>query len=150
MAVDEDELQAFLNRAVGDLGASMSAMLVLIGDELGLYAALADRALDPARNWPSAPAPSSATCASGWPNRAAGGYVEYDNATGTYFLNEVQALCLADPDGPVDPPGGYSVVEDLFHVKSRAVQNFGPARAWSGAITIRACSVGRSASSGAG
>ena len=41
MAVDEDKLNAFLGRAVGDLGAAMSAILVLIGDELGLYAALA-------------------------------------------------------------------------------------------------------------
>ena len=41
MAVDEDKLNAFLGQAVGDLGAAMSAILVLIGDELGLYAALA-------------------------------------------------------------------------------------------------------------
>jgi hypothetical protein len=41
MAVDEGKLNAFLGQAVGDLGAAMSAILVLIGDELGLYAALA-------------------------------------------------------------------------------------------------------------
>lgn len=123
MAVDEDKLQAFLNRAVGDLGASMSAMLVLIGDELGLYAALAEG------RWTSAElAERTGTherYVREWlANQAAGGYVDYDSATETYFLNEEQALCLADPDGPVDLPGGYSVVEDLFHVKSRAVQNF--------------------------
>ena len=52
------------------------------------------------------------------------GYVDYDAGTGTYHLDDVQALCLANPDGPVDLPGGYSVVEDLFHVKERAVENF--------------------------
>lgn len=123
MAVDEGKLQTFLNKAVGDLGASMSAMLVLIGDELGLYAALAEG------RWTSAELAERTGTAERYvrewlANQAAGGYVEYDSATGTYFLNEEQALCLADPDGPVDLPGGYSVVEDLFHVKSRAVQNF--------------------------
>jgi SAM-dependent methyltransferase len=123
MAVDEDKLQAFLNKAVGDLGAAMSAMLVLIGDELGLYAALAEG------RWTAAELAERTGTAERYvrewlANQAAGGYVEYDGAAGTYFLSEEQALCLADPDGPVDLPGGYSVVEDLFHVKSRAVQNF--------------------------
>ncbi|MHA3022245.1 class I SAM-dependent methyltransferase [Mycobacterium sp. BMJ-28] len=123
MVVDEDKLNAFLGRAIGDLGAAMSAMLVLIGDELGLYAALAEEHLTSAglaertgtderyvREWLG--------------NQAAGGYVEYDGASDTYHLSEEQALCLANPDGPVDLPGGYSVVEDLFHVKARAVENF--------------------------
>lgn len=123
MAVGEDALNEFLGKAIGDLGGAMSAVLVLIGDELGLYAALAAERLTSAeladrtgtneryvREWLA--------------NQAAGGYVEYDSASDRYHLNEVQALCLANPDGPVDVPGGYSVVEDLFHVKGRAVENF--------------------------
>jgi hypothetical protein len=42
MTVDEDRLNAFVGKAIGDLGAAMSAVLVLIGDELGLYSALAE------------------------------------------------------------------------------------------------------------
>jgi SAM-dependent methyltransferase len=57
-------------------------------------------------------------------NQAAGGYVEYDNRTAKYSLNEEQALCLADPHGPVDLPGAYSIVQDLFHIKQRALDNF--------------------------
>ena len=41
MSVDEQRLNAFLGKAVGDLGAAVSAVLVSIGDELGLYKALA-------------------------------------------------------------------------------------------------------------
>lgn len=41
MAIDQDRLHAFLGKAVGDLGAALSAVLVSIGDELGLYEALA-------------------------------------------------------------------------------------------------------------
>ena len=57
-------------------------------------------------------------------NQAAGGYVEYDSDSEKYYLSEEQALCLANPNGPMDLPGGYSVVEDLFHVKDRAIENF--------------------------
>jgi 2-polyprenyl-3-methyl-5-hydroxy-6-metoxy-1,4-benzoquinol methylase len=123
MTVDEDRLNAFVGKAVGDLGAAMSAVLVLIGNELGLNAALADgqstveelaKRTDTneryVREWLA--------------NQAAGGYVEYDSGRDEYYLSEEQALCLASPNGPMDLPGGYSIVEDLFRVKQRAVENF--------------------------
>lgn len=123
MAIDQDKLNAFLGKAVGDLGAAMSAVLMSIGDELGFYKALATERLTSAelaarththeryvREWLS--------------NQAAGGYVEYDPATSKFYLNTEQALCLADPAGPVDLPGAYLVVQDLYHVRERALQNF--------------------------
>lgn len=41
MAVDEEKLHAFLGKAVGDIGAGVSANMVLLGDQLGLYKAMA-------------------------------------------------------------------------------------------------------------
>ena len=41
MAVDMDKLNAFLGRFVGDLGAAVHAGMVVIGEKLGLYKALA-------------------------------------------------------------------------------------------------------------
>lgn len=123
MAVDEDKLNAFVGKAVGDLGAAVSAVLVLLGDELGLYSALAER------RWTCAELAertgTSERYLREWlANQAAGGYIEYDGDSDKYYLSEEQALCLANPNGPMDVPGGYSIVEDLFHVKERAVQNF--------------------------
>jgi len=123
MASNPEQLQAFLGKAIGDFGAAISAVLILIGDELGLYRELAKGRLTPAelaqrtgtneryvREWLG--------------NQAAGGYVDYDVKSGSYFLNEEQALCLTDPKGPVDLPGAYMLVQDLFHVRARAVENF--------------------------
>jgi SAM-dependent methyltransferase len=96
---------------------------MVLGDRLGLYRALA-------------PAPlSSAELASHtgtheryvreWlNNQAAGGYVDYDAASGKYALNPEQALCLADPHGPVDLPGAYFLVQALFHALDRTEENF--------------------------
>lgn len=123
MAVDEAKLNAFLGKAVGDLGAAFSAVLISLGDELGLYRELAKEPLTSMelakrtgtheryiREWLA--------------NQAAGGYVEYDRAHDKYFLNDEQRLCLADPHGPADLPGAYSMVQDLFHIKERARENF--------------------------
>src|ERR1700730_14679880 len=41
MALDETKLNAFVNKAVGDVGATMSSILVVIGDRLGLWKAMA-------------------------------------------------------------------------------------------------------------
>ena len=123
MAIDENSLNQFLGKAVGDLGAAMSSTLMLVGDKLGFYKALAQASLTPAelaqrtgtheryvREWLG--------------NQAAGGYVDYDPASGRFGLNEIQALCLADPDGPVDLPGAYEIVQDAFHVLDRTLENF--------------------------
>jgi 2-polyprenyl-3-methyl-5-hydroxy-6-metoxy-1,4-benzoquinol methylase len=123
MAINEERLNAFLGKAVGDLGAAISAVLTLLGDELGLYRELAKGPVSSTelarrtgtneryvREWLA--------------NQAAGGYTEYDRDADTYFLNEEQALCLANPDSPVDLPGAYAIVEDMFHVKDRARENF--------------------------
>src|SRR6185295_12182934 len=104
MAVDEAKLNEFLGKAVGDLGAAMSATLMLVGDRLGLYKELAKGSVTSAelakrtgtneryiREWLG--------------NQGAGGYVQYDPALDLWSLSEEQALCLADPNGPVDLPG---------------------------------------------
>jgi SAM-dependent methyltransferase len=121
--VSEERLNEFLGRAVGDLSASVSAVLMLIGDELGLYSALAAERLSPAQL--ADKTGTNERYVREWlANQAAGGYVEYDAGNGQYYLNEEQALCLADPEGPVDLPGAYQIVDDLFHVRERAAENF--------------------------
>jgi SAM-dependent methyltransferase len=123
MAPDADKLQAFLGKAVGDLGAAVSAALILIGDELGLYRALAKGKMT-ASELAQRTGTSERYVREWLGNQAAGGYVDYDPKTGCYYLNKEQALCLADANGPVDLPGAYMMVQDLFHVRPRAVENF--------------------------
>ncbi len=119
----EERLNTFLGKAVGDLGAAISAVLLSLGDELGLYRELAREPLTPAAL--ATRTGTSERYIREWlANQAAGGYVEYDASAGKYFLNEEQRLCLADPDGPVNLPGAYQIVQDLFHVKDRALENF--------------------------
>jgi SAM-dependent methyltransferase len=123
MAVNEARLQEFLGKAVGDLGAAASAVLVSIGDELGFYKELAKGRLTSTAL--AERTRTSERYVREWlGNQAAGGYVSFDEKTNEYFLDEEQALCLANPDGPVDIPGAYLIIRDLFHVRERALENF--------------------------
>ena len=40
--IDEQKLEAFIGHAATELGAALNAALVTLGDELGLYKAMAD------------------------------------------------------------------------------------------------------------
>ena len=123
MAVDEQRLNAFLGKAVGDLGAAVSAVLVSIGDELGFYRAFA-RGPFTAGELAAKTGTNERYVREWLANQAAGGYVEYDATSQKFSLSPEQALCLADPNGPVDVPGAYSIVRDLFHIRDRALDNF--------------------------
>ena len=123
MPINEAKLNEFLGKAVGDLGAAISSTLMIVGDRLGYYKELAKGPLTPAelakrtntneryvREWLN--------------NQAAGGYAEYDAASGKFSLNDEQKLCLADPNGPVDLPGAQFLVEAVFHALDRTIDNF--------------------------
>lgn len=123
MSIDEQKLNAFLGHAVGDLGAAMSATLMLVGDRLGLYKTLAGGAQTPADL--AASTGTHERYVREWlNNQAAGGYVQYDATNGEYSMSPEQALCLADPGGPVDLPGAYNIIEATFHALDRTIANF--------------------------
>lgn len=122
-SINEARLNEFLGKAVGDLGAAISASLILVGDRLGLYKALAQQASTPAEL--AERTGTSERYVREWlANQAAGDYAHYDAASGKYSLDPEQALCLADPAGPVDLAGAYNIVEATFHALGRTIENF--------------------------
>jgi len=106
--MDEQKFNDFLNRFVGDLGATVTAGGVVIGDQLGLYAALSE-----GPQTPDVLATNTGTATryvEEWlRGQAAGGYVEYEPSTGTYYLTDEQAFALTNPDGPVFLPGAFQL-----------------------------------------
>jgi SAM-dependent methyltransferase len=123
MAINEAKLNEFLGKAVGDLGAAMSATLMLVGDRLGLYKELAKRALS-SKELAQRTGTNERYVREWLGNQGAGGYVQFDADSATWSLTAEQALCLADPNGPVDMPGAYNIVEATFHALGRTIENF--------------------------
>jgi 2-polyprenyl-3-methyl-5-hydroxy-6-metoxy-1,4-benzoquinol methylase len=121
--IDEQKLEQFMGQFVQDMGAAATAPLVVLGDKLGLYKAMADGdPLTPAelaertdcrerylREW---------LC-----QQAASGYVEYDPEGGTFRLPPEQALALAHDDSPAFIPGAFqliaAIVKDEPHITER-------------------------------
>ncbi|HEV3053900.1 MAG TPA: methyltransferase domain-containing protein [Solirubrobacteraceae bacterium] len=103
--VDGDKLMQFVFRAVDEVGATLNAALVVMGDKLGLYRALAGAG-------PLSPAELAERTGTAeryvreWLNaQAAGGFVEYDPDGGRYSLAPEQAVALTDTSSPAYLPG---------------------------------------------
>jgi SAM-dependent methyltransferase len=108
-AIDTDKLMAFVFRAVDEVGATLNSALVVMGDKLGLYRALAGAG-------PLSPGELAERSGAAeryvreWLNaQAAGGYVEYDPASGRYTLPPEHAVALTDEDSPAYLPGFFQI-----------------------------------------
>jgi 2-polyprenyl-3-methyl-5-hydroxy-6-metoxy-1,4-benzoquinol methylase len=124
MSIDQKKLNDFLGKVVGDVGAAMSAALVVIGDKLGLYKAMA--AAGPVT--PSDLARRTGTTeryVREWLNaQAAGGYVSYDPASGHFTLPPEQAFALSDDASPASVPGLFHVAAAMWHGEEKMTENF--------------------------
>jgi ubiquinone/menaquinone biosynthesis C-methylase UbiE len=106
--IDMDALMAFVGAFVGDLGATVGAGNVLLGERLGLYRALAQGPAD-ARTLAAATGTDPRYVEEWLRGQAAGGYVEHDAATGTFSMTPEKAFALTDPAGPVFLPGAFEL-----------------------------------------
>jgi len=109
VAIDGQKLEQFVFRAVDEVGATLNAALVVMGDRLGLY-----RALEGAGSLTPVELARRAGVAERyvreWLNaQAAGGYVEYDAATGSYSLPPEHAVALTDEASPAYLPGFFQL-----------------------------------------
>src|SRR5437762_9933963 len=107
--LDGAKLEQFVFRAVEEVGATLNTALVVMGDKLGLYRALADDgALTPAELAERAGA-TERYVRERLNAQAAGGYVEYDPESGRYTLPPEQALALTDSESPAYLPGFFQI-----------------------------------------
>jgi 2-polyprenyl-3-methyl-5-hydroxy-6-metoxy-1,4-benzoquinol methylase len=109
--VDATKLDQFVGRVLGDLGAAMSAALVVIGDKLSLYKELARNGPMSAETLAAATGTHQRYVREWLANQAAGGYVEYDSQNQTYRLTPEQAMMLADESSPLYVHGAFQIIE---------------------------------------
>src|SRR3981081_38517 len=123
-SLNPDALNQLLGQMVNDLGAAVNGALVVLGDDLGIYTALAD--IGPAtskelakktnlherqlREWLSA--------------QAASGYVSYDAASEAFFLTAEQAEVFANPNSPAAMTGGFYAISAIYHDEPLVAESF--------------------------
>ena len=122
--IDQAKLEAFMGRVVGDFGSTISSALVVIGDRLGLYKAMAGAGpLTPVQL--AERTGTSERYVRDWlVNQAASDYVDYDPATGRYALPDEHALALADEQSPAFVAGGFQNLTSIIKAEPRIAEAF--------------------------
>ena len=122
MAVDQEKLHAFVGKFLGDVGAAIHGPSILIGEQLGLYRALAAG---------GAQTPDELAKRTEIPERyarewlagqAASGYVEYDSTARKYWMTPEQAFALTVEDNPVYMPGVYYTIASVYKDQRRIAE----------------------------
>src|SRR5947209_2244389 len=109
VAIDGAKLEEFVFRAVDEVGATLNAALVVMGDKLGLYRALAGAGPLTPDELAKRTGTAERYVREWLNNQAAGGYVEYDPETGSYTLPPEQAMALTDENSPAYLPGFFQI-----------------------------------------
>jgi 2-polyprenyl-3-methyl-5-hydroxy-6-metoxy-1,4-benzoquinol methylase len=110
LPVNEAKLNEFMQKAVGELGAAMSAVLTFIGDKLGLYKALAASGPVTSKELAQKTNLTERYVREWLAAQAAGGILTYDAATSRYTLPPEQALALADENSPAFICGAFQII----------------------------------------
>jgi 2-polyprenyl-3-methyl-5-hydroxy-6-metoxy-1,4-benzoquinol methylase len=123
-AINPDKLNAFLNQAVGDMGAALHASVVLMGDRLGLFRAMKDGTPVTSQQLSERTGVRERYVREWLKANAASKYVDYDAATDTYSLNPEQAFALAEENTALDLPGFHYMLASLMRDGDKLAEAF--------------------------
>ncbi len=124
MAIDEGKVHAFVDKALGDLGGAVTASMVVIGDKLGLYRAMADGAAVSSTELAQRTG-TAERCVREWmAAQAASGYLTYDPQTRRYALPAEHALALVHEDSPAFVTGGFQTMTAAMMATGKVTEAF--------------------------
>jgi 2-polyprenyl-3-methyl-5-hydroxy-6-metoxy-1,4-benzoquinol methylase len=120
--IDVDKLMAFVFRAVEEVGATLNTALVVMGDRLGLYRALADGGAMTSAELAQRTETSERYVREWLSAQAAGAYVDYDPATDRFSLSPEHAVALTDESSPAFLPGIFQIALGSLHDSPRITE----------------------------
>ncbi|MGE0205067.1 MAG: methyltransferase domain-containing protein [Hyphomicrobiaceae bacterium] len=124
MTLDMEKLEPLLGTMVTELGAAVNGALVILGDKLGLYKALAEKGPVSAAELAAATGTSERYVREWLSAQAASGFVGYDPGTHAFALSPEQAAVFADEDSPVFMLGGFTSLAAVYADEPRLEEAF--------------------------
>lgn len=125
MAINEEKLNQMLGKFVGDLGATLSAGAIVIGESLGLYKAMGKADAPVTSEELARRTDTNERYIREWlDSQAASGYVEYDADTKRYFLSEEQKFLLTDEKGMAYLPGAFVLATAALRAVPEMTEKF--------------------------
>ncbi|MBV9272166.1 MAG: methyltransferase domain-containing protein [Candidatus Eremiobacteraeota bacterium] len=122
--IDEAKQNAFLGKMVGDIGATLTGALVIIGDKLGLYKTLATKGPLTSVELAALTGTHERYVREWLANQAASGYLEYDATSQRYTLPPEHQPMLADENSPVLLCGLYQIAQTMYSDEPRIAEAF--------------------------
>jgi len=117
-------LEALAERMTNDVGAALACAVVVIGDRLGLYRALAEIGPVDATKLADALGLSPRMVTEWLLNQAAGGYISYDRDEHAYYLSPEQEALLADESSPAFLAGAFQFATAMIKAEERIGDTF--------------------------
>ncbi|HET7642778.1 MAG TPA: class I SAM-dependent methyltransferase [Nitrososphaeraceae archaeon] len=129
---NENKIQEFMNKAVQDIAGSSTAILVILGERLGLYKAMADENKYISFQELAQKTGTNERIVKEWlGNQVTSGYIEYDHSTEKYFLPPEHALALSDPNSPIYLQGAFKAIKSYFKDEEEFIKMFRNERTFS-------------------
>src|SRR3954466_713062 len=129
--MDEKKLQEFVGRAVDDVGAVLGGAMVVIGDKLGLYRAMAGAGPITAGELAASTKPAERYGREWLSAQAARGYISYDG-DGYFSLPDEHAVPLTDETSPACVIGAFEIALGSVYATDTIAERFrsGDGFAW--------------------
>ncbi len=124
MQIDEQKLNSFMERMLGELGAAINVPMMLIGDRLGLFKAMTDVGPVTALELAQKTGSDERYVLEWLSSLAAGGIVDYDAENQTFTLPDEHAFALAVEDSPANLQGAFSVIGSTYFDWERIAEAF--------------------------
>lgn len=123
-SIDNKKLEEFVMKSVGDMGSSLSALMILLGDRLGLYKALNEYGPLKSEELAQKTDTSERYIREWLASQAAADYISYDAASKKFTLSPENALVLAEENSPVFIMGAYQIIRSLFKSEDKFAEIF--------------------------
>src|SRR5690606_30713349 len=124
MTLDMTRLEPLLGKLVNEMGAAANAALVLTGERLGLWRALAEAGPLTSAELADKTGTRERYVREWLGSQAASGFVAYDAAADRFSLTPEQAAVFADEDSPVSMTGGFHSLAAVYDARPKLEEAF--------------------------
>lgn len=121
---DMQKLDALVGRLVGDVGAAMSGALVVLGDKVGIFKAMADGSPLSVKELAAKTGVKERYLREWLSAQAAADYVTYDEKTDRFSLSPEQAMVFAEENSPAFFVGAFEVVQSMWMDEPKITEAF--------------------------
>ncbi|TAY08621.1 class I SAM-dependent methyltransferase (plasmid) [Rhizobium leguminosarum] len=121
---DMQKLDALVGRLVGDVGAAMSGALVVLGDKVGIFKAMADGTPINVKELAAKTGVKERYLREWLSAQAAADYVTYDEKTDRFSLSPEQAMVFAEENSPAFFVGAFEVVQSMWMDEPKITEAF--------------------------